>query len=685
MIVEDAGDNSARMNEIWLLYRANSQTLGFMPRGAFKAAATRGTLIVGVRDSAVCGYLLYDLRRGLIFVTHLCLSEDVRGSGLARDLINELRIRHPEQEGIILTCRNDFEANKIWPRLDFEPVSERVGRSKEGFLKTKWWLSFGRPNLLSELEEIDRRIRIAVDTDVFIDLVEDRPQSRASRALIAGWAAEVSTVVVTKTVHQELGNNTDPGVRSRRRGQLTSFARADRASDDWKTFQSELNAKLGLRNLSPHDLFDLEHVSRTAAASIGYFASRDRRLIRRYQRTAWDLFQLRIGTPADVLKDLWGELSEPYIPAAIENTSFSTFAVDQYSDDDLYRTFSNRAVGERKKEFDSLLQQCRRELQLWELRVLRATDQPPVALFARARFSKRIEVPLLRVAGSHSATVGRQLAHMLRDYCLSASARVVQVTDPTPSPQIVEGLLAEGFIQSGSQWFAPVLSIHDSSPVVANEIEQLPSFFPKDGLSVAISKLRAQELSPIEALEIERIFAPLKIANSHVPTFVVPIKAVWAEQLFDTDLSASTLFARQDELGISREHVYYSGASQGSLRVPARILWYVTKESKRHGTGAIRAVSVVDEVVVGRPLDLFRRFSRLGVYQRQQVLRAAPKSGKLMAIRFSRTELLKSPIQHSDFKELLGEFGHNLVVRSPQKLPDEIFDVIYERGMHESN
>jgi hypothetical protein len=681
MIVEDAGNDLTRLNEIWSLYRANARILGFMPRGAFEEAANERNLIVATNGSFVCGYVLYDLRRGRIVLTHLCIHDSVRGTGLARTFIEELKARHPNQEGIVLTCRNDFEAHKIWPRLDFEPVSEGLGRSKEGFLKTKWLLDFGHPNLLSLLEETDRRIRIAVDTDVFIDLVEDRPESQTSRALITGWAAEVSTVVVTKTIRQEMSNNSEPAVRTRRRSQLNSFSRAERASDDWNAIQTVLKEELSLLDLSSHDQFDLENVSRTAAAGIGFFASRDWRLIQRYKDKAWDLFQLRVGTPADILGDLWHELSEPYVPAAIENTSFMFSTENEFSDDELYRIFSNRVLGEKKKAFEMILRKCRREPNRWQIRVLRSNNEAPVALLARAQFDTHIEIPLLRVAGRHSATVGRQIAHIIRDEGLRSGATSIRINDSAASPQLTECLLAEGFVESGTDWMAHIINVHATSNDAAEEIQRRLRLDPGSGLGSAMTQLRNNELSSSEILELERIFCPLKVKNSHIPTFVVPIKAIWAEQLFDSILSASTLFHRHDQLGISREHVYYSGAPPGSLGPPARILWYVSKEPKRQGTGSVRAVSVVEEVVVGRALDLFRRFNRLGIYERKQVLDAASKTGRIMAIRFSQTELFDEAIPYDEFKAMLGEVGHKLVVRSPQKLPDEIFDVVYERGM----
>jgi hypothetical protein len=679
--IEDIGDEYARMDVVLGLYRANSQTLGFMPKGAFEERARAGTLLVAVDGDEIVGYLLYDIRLRRIVIAHLCIDSAHRGEGVAPMMVAELRARHSEQDGILVNCRNDYDAHRLWPRLDFESVNERPGRGREGMLLTKWWLDFGHPTLFTMFADQEHRLRIAVDTDVFIDLVEDRPESAASRALVSDWVVDVARVVVTKTVNQELGHHEDAAVRKRRRAQLTGFARADTASDDWKEAELQLHQLIGRPKLSAHGQLDLQHVARAAAAHVGLFASRDNDLIRRFRVSAWELFQLKIGTPADLLADLWRQTAGPYAPSSIENTTFKFFVPSPKEDDELYAVFSNRAAGERKKEFSQYLRQCRSDPLHWEMLVLRS-DGKAVALVARSCGEGRANVSLFRVAGSYAGTIARQVAHVLRDYALRNGAETLVISDQNLSPQLPEGLISEGFVEAEKEWWSVAIDKHIPSISVAHAMSQLTPLPKQLGVDVAIPKLRLEQLTSSEILELERRFAPLKVADSRVPTYSVPIRPVWAEQLFDTDLSSGTLFNRNDDLGISREHVYYSGAARGEFGPPSRILWYVSHERKRPGTGAVRATSKVEEVAVGRPLDLYRRFSRLGVYQREQILKMGAKRGTLMAIRFSDTEVFKFPIPHSEFFEIVENCGYRVALRSPQKLPDRVFDIVYERGMH---
>ena len=56
---------------------------------------------------------------------------------------------------------------------------------------------------------------------------------------------------------------------------------------------------------------------------------------------------------------------------------------------------------------------------------------------------------------------------------------------------------------------------------------------------------------------------------------------------------------------------------------PARILWYVSQGDEKEGAMAIKACSRLEEVVVAPAKELYRRFRRLGVYERHDVIKVA--------------------------------------------------------------
>lgn len=162
---------------------------------------------------------------------------------------------------------------------------------------------------------------------------------------------------------------------------------------------------------------------------------------------------------------------------------------------------------------------------------------------------------------------------------------------------------------------------------------------------------------------------------------IIPIQPKWAAQLFDTRLAQQDLFGLPPELGFRLENAYYR-ARNPSLQAPARILWYVSMgEGRYRGAGALRAASYLDEVVVDRPKVLFSQFRRLGIY-RWEHLQAITKGSldqALMALRFSGTELLPSPITWNDLQTTLeARLGKKNQLQGPVRITSQLFFELYK-------
>ena len=73
---------------------------------------------------------------------------------------------------------------------------------------------------------------------------------------------------------------------------------------------------------------------------------------------------------------------------------------------------------------------------------------------------------------------------------------------------------------------------------------------------------------------------PVKIVDSDLPSYLVPIKHAWSSDLFGVP---QTMTPRPNMLGLSREHVYYRSPIPRTP-APARLVWYVT-DAPRGGVG----------------------------------------------------------------------------------------------------
>ena len=193
----------------------------------------------------------------------------------------------------------------------------------------------------------------------------------------------------------------------------------------------------------------------------------------------------------------------------------------------------------------------------------------------------------------------------------------------------------------------------------------------------------SQNPSPGSQLDLELAIWPGKIRAQSLPTFLVPIRAHWASQLFEERIAGHDLFGAPPGLILSTENVYYRAARGPGVTAPARVLWYVSQADDVPHSKQVAGCSYVREVVVGPATDVFGAFERLGVYAWQDVLavaRGAPR-GAVMAFRFSHTELFPHPIPYNVLASVVEECsGTRVTVRGPRALPPECFDMIYRRG-----
>ncbi len=292
-----------------------------------------------------------------------------------------------------------------------------------------------------------------------------------------------------------------------------------------------------------------------------------------------------------------------------------------------------------------------------------------------------LHVGLLRVANSLLAgTLSRLLARIQRETAVAEGASLIRISDRQLTPLVRAGLMQEGLVANGETWWAPVLSLCETSGDAAALLATID--YPHGADPLVEILCREVHPSAAKTADLERWAWPLKICHSDLPTFLVPTLPSYAQELFDTELSSQSLFFRPANLGLSCEHIYYrkQGFSNG-LTAPARILWYVAAGAHSRGTKAVKACSLLEEIVVDYPDRLHHRFEHLGVFSLEQVKGAASKSGRAMALRFSRTELFRNPVAYGELTKLAVARGETLILQSPRPVSPALFRDIYTKGM----
>ena len=346
-------ERSDELATVIALGRRAKATVGFLPDAAFAQRAQQGTLLATTLGGVVVAYVLYDLPRDEIRIVQLVVAPNRRGQGLARALVDRIAVEYPHRRGIFLSCRTDFAADKLWPKLDFVPLSERPGRNLEGKPLTRWFRSFGQPDLFTFLHEQDTRPIAVMDTCVFLDVMAARPKAIAQQ-LRADWLVEHVQLRVAAQLLVEVHDGNDASERRRQADAAMPLQLPDGPSASWRpTYNALRDAH---PTASDADLKDFKHVAQSIAARATWLITADRRFARRYGTTAEELGGLRLVSAAEFLREV-DELArgDRYRPIELAGTSVTRREADAPSLRELSGAFVNHPDGERIRDLRAII------------------------------------------------------------------------------------------------------------------------------------------------------------------------------------------------------------------------------------------------------------------------------------------------------------------------------------------
>jgi GNAT superfamily N-acetyltransferase len=656
------------------LLKLAKATVGFLPNAAVRDRAKRGTLLVAKEGSEVVGYLLYDLPRDEIRIVQLVVDPEQRGRGISRVLVDQLVATHGKRRGIFLECRRDFDASKMWPKLGFVPVGERAGRSIEGRPLTAWWRDFGWPTLFTVLAESDPRPVAALDANVVIDLAD--AASTPALRLRDDWVSGAIRLAVTDETLIEIDRQQDAAFRVPHKQFAAGLDRLT-TNEDWLSLEADLVSRLGARASAFRN--DIRHVARAANGGARWFVTRDEKFRRACRDVVTTATDLDVVSPAALLVEVdaiaRGDL---YRPADLEGTDVIVRDVRHGELDVVTRQFVNQSGGERWSTFRDRVNGLLADPMTTRGIVFEVDNA--LAAFAVIRSGSTVEVPVCRVrAVASGPTIARHLLGWLRS-SVEADLGAVWITDDLVSDVIANALDLEGFLPAPGGRTAIVVRGVGTTERLVKRLRRLVEVLPASAVPErVVSVVEDATATPLSAFSLEQVFFPFAVLGAGLATFIVPIRSAWAADLLDPTLSRAQLFQRDRALGLKREHVYYrSPRSSGGLAAPARLLWYVSGLGP--GAKTIRATSHLDEIVVGDADRLYDRFAHLGVYSRDHVRESADAGGRVMALRFSHTRLLDTPVTLQRYADLLASDGRGVALAGPQPVSEHVFDSITRLG-----
>ncbi|MGW1836718.1 GNAT family N-acetyltransferase [Streptomyces sp. NPDC002067] len=677
-VLSVAGEQSELLDAVIALGDRYTKFLGLLTPPAYRKHAEDDGLLAAVENGEVVGYALFGLpkRNPYVRLAHLCVAEEHRGRNIARLLVGAIRERHAHRLGIRAKCRRDYGLSDMWTALGFIPKGESLGRGKDKETLDTWWLDLGHQDLFTEVKS-DALLVVAVDHSVFAGL-HGAGAERAveeSRALEAGWLADLIELAVTPQLLRDVHKIKSREERQHQRAGLAGLrslsppgaavaARQEELVDAVKKNVPDVPADGQLHRR-------LAYVAETSCAGLQVLVTRDPELAR-LADVAWGVARVRVVSPAAVTLHV-DELRQAqlYRPADLMGTAFSTEEVEPGIEAELVAFFeqtghdSGASLTERLKVLSG-------DEVLWRRELLRDGEGRPAALYAWALDGRTLNVPILRTAAHPlEETLARQLLFMLKRLGREREAQVVRIADTHLSTAAAEAAGADGFAEDANSFTALLVDACGSAEAVSEVAGEIATRAAR-----AVPHLCSGASAEITSVA-ERMLWPAKFMDTALPSFIAPVKPRWSTELFNVP---AMLVPRDDVLGISREHVYYRSSGHRGESVPARILWYVSEGGARHQGKVAIGCSRLDEVLIDEPDALFSRFEHLGVYGRGEVRAAADSSGKVMALRFSDTEIFPVQVTHGRLVALAKKLGLPLSLMSLSKISNALFQAVYEEG-----
>lgn len=670
------GVGSDELRQIMALGRLHARYLGFFPEGAFESYAEAGHLLgLFTEGGRLAGYTAYRFSRtrARVVIVHLCVSEEFRGHGLARQLVDHLKTiaRNTDSVGLYLKCRRDFPVNNFWPKVGLTTRTECAGRGKEGMPLSVWTWDTGTPDLFTSMEG-DERIQAVMDANVFYDISgfsQDETADEA-KALDEPWVTDVFELCLVDEIYNEINRNTSSAEkRAACREAVRSFKELIHDEHSAEHFIPKLQEILGWETpLNDSRESDLRQLAKSAASEADYFITRDEALLK-HGAEILDLTSLNVVRPNELVSDLdRAERERDYSPASVSGTTVSCRALTPNEVEVMADRFCAQGGGEGSRKLRRSLNVFLSKVrtgETTETRIYESESGDPLVLVSLTSAKESYDLRLVRaLPGRISTTVLRWV--LLKTILLAAKRRteLVRVTDPVLSKEVLDALKDVNFQRTTD-------GVH-----VRRCLRRLVE--RTEGTVAVTDVPNAAIVAGGKHRGMESIYWPLKFIGLSISSYLVPIKAEWAKRLFDEHLAEQELWKVDPILALNRENVYYSCAPLNCEILPGRILWYVSFEKGVAGSGMIRACSILNGVNRISGKEAFRRYHHLGVYQWSDIL--SKTKGKpdqhMTVLEFSDTELFDEPVPLQFARDL----GAGKMIQGPSRLSEDQFATIYRRG-----
>lgn len=674
------------LEDVIALGRKNSKTLGMFPEGAFKEHARKKLILVAINGEELLGYVLFRITQSkqILSITHLCINSNYYNQGIACNLLNQIHQKYSHNvNGINLNCREDFIApSQFWKKYGFKPVGRNRSRSKEEKYLIRWWYDFGNQNLFSRELFETTKINVLLDSNIIIKLRDDQCFENAEAlALEADWLLDEAEYFYAPEIFNEIIRDSNKERAEETRKYLQNFKEARFNPVSSVNIFNELASIL--QGTSENDTSDRKQVAECIAGRLEYFITMDKGILD-CNEVIFEKYNLKILSPLDFIlhiDQLRNAMDYAAYRVAGAYYDYKKISVNEINQ--LVDTFEKDKKRNEKLAFRRILTEILGDLKTNTLKLVKDPQGKLIGFIAVKLEADRLVIAKVKTIEEKIGDILFQ--QLIYDICILSIQEkkpLIVINEPDISSEKAVILQSFGFEKKLDGWHKIILTgLHTALEV----LERFP--IVTNNWSVSLLKENLGSLHGIPLLDfklqLEKRLWPLKISDIDIPTYIVPIRSHWAAQLFDHTASSQSLFGSKAELAWSKENIYYRSVKPVSEKAPARILWYVSEDSKspinRHK--GIVACSYLNEVHVGGAKSLFQRFKNYGIYEWSDIYKLAGEDifREIKALKFSDTEIFKKVISYEKICTVFNQCGRpSNSFASPVEVSMIVFERIYK-------
>ena len=502
------------------LMKRYSGTIGFLPSVVLEEHLRKKWVLgATTKEGQLAGYLLYAAYPDRFRIVQLCVSDSHRNQGIARKLVEALKATATTQKVIRLSCRNDYEAHCMWPKLGFVPILEKAGRSRQGHLLTIWRLALAPEDQLALFRAniSDDILDVVIDAQIFFDFNEpDNDTTLSSKTLLSDFLVDSIQIWFTDELFVEINRNQKDEERRTARDRAGQFLELRHDPILVKELEESLKGILPSHSQSQQS--DINHLAKTAASDVKVFVTRDEALLKKAKEISNSL-HVRILSPIELIMQQ-RELCEiePYMPDRVAGLSLEWRRLNSNEFSDFpFNHFLEQGERENRlrHKVESFLLDSKHEVE-----VLYSKNKPTAFRVVSYDSTKTLTVSLGRVGNAGDRSLfGRFLISDVIYKAMRKDLEMVKFEGSGLPTSLMQGLSEMRFTRCGDYFVRFCFTRHLDHQDILQEITEL--------CPAAVDKYRR-----MPHLELERHCSPL-ISETDQDFFLIPIRKGYAFNLFD--------------------------------------------------------------------------------------------------------------------------------------------------------